>query len=102
MGTAATAEPVSWQAGAMTSTRPAPVPSASCERRGPRLVPGGTMSGRNPVGMSKDSSRPAAHSPRRGSKNWVVVAMENSLALVPVSQKLKRSGRVRKVRAMSS
>ena len=55
-GTAATAEPVSWQAGAITGTPVAPTSAATSGSRLPSSVPGGTTSGKMPVGMPMASS----------------------------------------------
>ena len=49
------------------------------------------------VGMPSRSSRSVAQAGRKGSSSWLVLAMVYSLTLRPVSQKLSRSGIIRRV-----
>src|SRR5688500_17504734 len=78
--TAATAEPVSWQAGAITGA------STRELRAGPRWVPGCTISASRCVGIPRRSRSAVAQPPERGSNIWVVVALVNSQQTRPVSQ----------------
>ena len=82
--TAATAEPVSWQAGATTRV-PWSDGCASAPMR-PTIVPGSTTGGRMRVGTSSICSRSVAHDRVRASMNCVVVALVNSAVMSPVSQ----------------
>ena len=66
-GTAATAEPVSWLAGAMIGTGPTPSSAARAVCSGPSTVPAGTTSGKMPVGISRAARSGPAQASRRGS-----------------------------------
>ena len=96
-GTAATALPVSWHAGAMTGREAMAKSWARDGNRSPMCVPGCTMGLKMPVDMSKSLPTIShAQSMVRGLKHCVVVALVNSLKCSPVNQKLNRSGIVRK------
>ena len=85
-GTATTAEPVSWQAGAMTGIEIFPVSGAIFRNRLPRMVPGWVTGPNKWVGMPSASSTGKAQSRLFGSKHCVVVASVNSLVICPHSQ----------------
>ncbi len=87
-GTAATAEPVSCVATAITTAAPSP----SSALTGPSGVPGATTSGKRRVGISSRSSRSVAQPPLAASRHCVVVAFVNSVVRLPQSQWWKRSG----------
>src|SRR4051794_5684536 len=91
-GTAATAEPVSCDAGAMTGIDVSPVSAAIAERSGPSTVPGGTIEPRICVGSPNAFKRPNAQPFAVGSYIWLVLASVNSLTLMPVKKKWNRSG----------
>ena len=89
-GTAATADPVSWHAGATTG-----VPASSEETddfRGPMTVPGSTSGGSSSTGKSNSRSSGAAHCRDLASTICVVVALVNSARRTPVSQQFRMSG----------
>ena len=82
--TDATADPVSWQAGATTG-----VPASAAEadsRRCPSTVPGSMSGGSIRVGMSSSQSSSVAQALARASTICVVVALLNSARSTPVSQ----------------
>jgi len=82
--TDATAEPVSWVAGATTgvpaSAAHAPALSA------PTIEPGSIIGGRIRVGISRSANNPLAQSRVLASTNCVVVAIVNSPRSSPVNQ----------------
>ena len=92
VGTAATALPVSWHAGAQTLS-----PKLS-----PRTFPGSTTSGKMSTGIFTASRISSSHCILFGLNIWVVVAWVNSALFSPVNQKLKRSGSPRYVAALLS
>jgi hypothetical protein len=96
-GTAATAEPVSWVATAITV-----VPSRAPPSIVPSCVPGSTTSGRTRVGTWRRSSRSCAQACVRGSKHCVVVAFVNSVDRLPHRRPWRRSGIMRSFSASSS
>src|SRR6266481_340443 len=73
-GTAATAEPVSCEAGAMTGTEVKPVSTATPERSGPSTVPGATSVPRMCAGSPNAFTRPNAQPFAVGSYIWLVLA----------------------------
>src|SRR5438128_2505751 len=83
-GTAATAEPVSCVAGATTGTGETPVSVATAGRSGPSTCPGCTTVPRMFVGRFNALSRSYAQPRAVGSYIWLVVALLNSLTLIPV------------------
>src|SRR5260221_14564627 len=83
VGTAATADPVSWEAGATTSIPPNPVWRDTESSNAPTRVPGGTICAKIFVGRLKRLSSLRDQSCFAGSKNWVVVASVNSAARTP-------------------
>src|SRR5262249_6574084 len=85
-GTAATADPVSCEAGAITGTGPAPVSAITVGRRGPSRLPGGTMVPSMRAGRSKAFIRPKAQFLLEGSSIWLVLASVNSFTLIPVKR----------------
>ncbi len=88
--TAATAEPVSWHAGATTRV-PRSEGGASLAIF-PTIVPGSTIRGSSRVGSSSSRIRSVAQDRVRASTNCVVVALVYSAVISPVSQKFTRSG----------
>ncbi len=76
VGTAATALPVSWHAGAQTLS----------PRLSPRCSPGSTISGKMLAGIFTASSISWSHCISTGLKIWVVDAWVNSALLSPVNQ----------------
>src|SRR3954465_9412472 len=82
--TDATAEPVSWVAGATTG-----VPASAAHTsalRGPTIDPGSIIGGNIRVGISRSANNPRAQSRVLASTNCVVVAIVNSPRNSPVSQ----------------
>ena len=92
VGTAATAEAVSWVAGATTATAPRPVPARTSGRSVPRTVPGGTTSPSMCVGSPNRFSSSVAQVRVAGLKNCVVVAFVNSTAVEPHRHQWKKPG----------
>src|SRR5438128_1646763 len=80
-GTAATAEPVSCDAGAMTGIEVSPVSAATPERNGPSTVPGATIEPRMCVGSPNAFTRPNAQPCAVGSYIWLVLASVSSFTL---------------------
>jgi len=76
VGTADTALPVSWHAGAQTLS----------PRLSPRNVPGSTTSGKMSTGIFTASSISSSHRISTGLNIWVVVAWVNSALRSPVNQ----------------
>ena len=84
VATAATAEPVSWQAGTTTG-----VPASAGEtsaRTEPITAPGSKICGSRRVGRPSASNSSVAQLRVRAFMNWVVVALVYSAPRVPVSQ----------------
>ncbi len=95
--TDATADAVSWHAGAITGVPArAAKPSAVTS---PSAVPGSTSGWSSLAGRSSDSRRPVAQVRVRASTIAVVVALVYSACRRPHSQKLSRSGMVARARA---
>ena len=82
--TEATADPVSWQAGATTGV-PASAALTSLLTC-PTIVPGSTSAGSRRLGISSSCSSPVAQVRVFASTNWVVVAIVYSAASSPVIQ----------------
>ena len=82
--TDATAEPVSWHAGATTGV---PASASETDRfKGPSTVPGSTIGGSSRVGRSRSCSRSTAQPRRSASTICVVVALVYSARSSPVNQ----------------
>ena len=99
-GTAATAEPVSCVATAIT-VAPSGAPGSPVSS-GPSRVPDGTTSGKRSAGISSRSSRSRAQVAAYGSKHCVVVALVSSVDRLPQSREWTRSGISRSVSASAS
>jgi hypothetical protein len=84
VGTAATAEAVSWVATATTGTAPSPVWSATEGMSLATVVPGGTSSCISDVEMPSASKRSGSQSLERASRSCEVVAKVNSENFSPV------------------
>src|ERR1700730_3631933 len=95
MRTAATADPVSWQATAMQFAFLTPTASATPGSRGPNMVPGSTTSGSMRVGIPRRSRIDLDQDFPVALRNCVVVALVYSHTCAPESQELSKSGMVR-------
>src|SRR5262249_3934335 len=83
---AATAEPVSWDAGTITGVPESAVVPATLESNGPITDPGSTIRAGSSAGKSKRFSKSVAQVRFTGLTIWVVVAFVNSQTAIPVSQ----------------
>jgi hypothetical protein len=103
LGTATTADAVSWDPTATTGTSsPRPTACATSGSKVPITDPGDRSGGRIPAGTPTRSATSAAQSPVRTSYSPVVEAFVRSAPSSPVSQKPSRSGSSSIVDACSS